>query len=138
MENLIGIEKVTGDEFGKSVAPPPLLEESDRVGAADFLFDEDGTIRRALLSLRYADGRTVFSFPVKLALLYLQAENIVLEPLDNAGRVRLGKGIFAPLEDNIGAYVNADDRGYQILFGLSRPPLQELFLVSDRVHARRD
>ncbi|MBP0019751.1 MAG: adenylate/guanylate cyclase domain-containing protein [Cyanobacteria bacterium SBLK] len=123
--NLIGIEKVTGDEFGKSVAPPPLLKKSDRVGAADFLFDEDGTIRRALLSLRYADGRTVFSFPVKLALLYLQAENIDLEPLDETGRVRLGKGVFAPLEDNTGAYVNADDRGYQILFAFRAPPCKD-------------
>ncbi|MGK7926431.1 MAG: CHASE2 domain-containing protein [Spirulina sp.] len=120
--NLIGIEKVTGDEFGKSVAPPALLKERDLVGAADFLFDEDGTIRRALLALRYEDGRTVFSFPVKLALAYLQTENIGLQPLDESGRVQLGKAIFSPLEDNTGAYIGADDRGYQILFAFRAPP----------------
>ena len=46
--NLIGIEKIVGVK----IPPPAQLKESDRVGFADQIFDDDGVIRRALLSVR--------------------------------------------------------------------------------------
>ena len=37
---------------GVKIPPPAQLKESDRVGFADQIFDDDGVIRRALLSVR--------------------------------------------------------------------------------------
>lgn len=115
--NLIGSQKVVGDSQGDSVPPPPVLSELDQVGAVDILVDEDGKIRRAMLSAFLENGKLIYSLPVRLALIYLQAEGIYLEMLDaSQGKVRLGEGNFLPLKSNDGGYVNVDTGGYQILF----------------------
>jgi CHASE2 domain-containing sensor protein/CheY-like chemotaxis protein/nitrogen-specific signal transduction histidine kinase len=119
--NLIGIEKVAGSLQGAAIAPSPALAKLGQVSASDVVVDDDGTVRRALLSLRNLQGQTVLSLPVRLALLYLQAEGIQLEVLDrDRSHLRLGKAEFLPLQPHAGGYVQADVGGYQMLSNYRR------------------
>lgn len=109
--NLIGIEKVVGAK----IAPPPQLAEANKVGFADLVFDNDGAIRRALLSIR-DDNDIKYSFALRLALEYLQTEKITPQPLANtASHIQLGKTILIPFQPNDGGYIRADAGGYQTL-----------------------
>ncbi|MGK7923918.1 MAG: CHASE2 domain-containing protein, partial [Spirulina sp.] len=124
--NLIGIEKVS-NRGELSVPPPPLLQERDRVAAANLLIDKDGTIRRALLGVTLPQGGFRLSLGARMALEYLEAEGIPLETLPDY-RVRLGQAVFIPFESSDGGYVRADDRGFQTLFNFRTrrcPPLPE-------------
>ncbi|MDJ0594155.1 MAG: CHASE2 domain-containing protein [Pleurocapsa sp. MO_226.B13] len=112
--NLFGIEKVLEPE----IAPPPILSQRGQVGFCDFLVDADGKVRRALLSVILSDEELRYSFPIKLALHYLEAEGITLEPLDREGqpvRVSLGQAVFERFTGNDGGYVRTQSGGYQIL-----------------------
>lgn len=132
--NLIGVQKVLGDEYGTSVDAPPTLKERNQVGAIDILLDEDGRVRRALLSLRQdnnqtdASSQTIYSLPVRLALMYLENKDITLQPIDpTQGKVGLGKAVFVPMQPNDGGYINADTGGYQILLNYRRPQCLQHF-----------
>lgn len=115
--NLIGIQKLVGDAYGESVAPSPKLKELGQIGAADILIDKDGKVRRFLLSMKNSEDETVYSFAVRLALIYLQQEDISLELLDREKfKVGLGETTFVPLRKNDGGYVDVDAGGFQILF----------------------
>ena len=112
--NLIGIRTVVGTQSG--VAPPPALEKLNQVAANDLLPDGDGKIRRALLSLKDRQGKTVASFSTALAIQYLKAENVSLQVLEaSTQKYKLGKAIFVPFKSNDGGYVRANLGGYQIL-----------------------
>ncbi|MBD2465124.1 CHASE2 domain-containing protein [Oscillatoria sp. FACHB-1407] len=123
--NLIGIEKVTSGVEGQTIrdgfpdgaiAPPPILAEQGQVSASDLVLDDDGTLRRVLLSLENADGETVLGLGSRLALIYLAAEGIQIETINpDRGHVRLGKAEFFRLQANDGGYVRTDVGGYQIL-----------------------
>jgi len=114
--NLIGIRKVIANREGIGVAASPILEQRNQVTANDFPPDNDGKIRRALLSLKDQQGKTITSLSAALALRYLQKENIKLEVLDpKAQKYQLGKAIFVPMEENDGGYVRQQLGGYQIL-----------------------
>ncbi|MFB2917666.1 CHASE2 domain-containing protein [Aerosakkonema funiforme] len=117
--NLIGIEKIVGDSRGFSVAPPPILGKQGRVGANDVVLDGDGKIRRGLLFLTPPD-RSIPSFGLLLAMLYLQAEGITPQAADN-GFLKLGKTVFVPFEANDGSYVGADAGGYQVILNFRGP-----------------
>ena len=115
--NLYVVEKV----IDYSIPPPPNIRNK-QVGFADQVLDSDGKVRRALLSFVGNDKQLRFSLSTRLALHYLQAREIELEPLnqnrDNtslANRYRLGKAIFTRFTSNDGGYVGADPGGYQIL-----------------------
>ena len=113
---LIGIEAVIGNADSHLVAPPPVLSRLDQVGAADILLDEDGKVRRALLSVELEDEEIIYSLATRLAFIYLQAEGITLEKLDAAThKYRLGKASFLPMKSNDGSYIGADVGGYQML-----------------------
>ncbi|HBB32270.1 MAG TPA: molecular chaperone TorD, partial [Cyanobacteria bacterium UBA9273] len=110
--NLFGIEKVVQP----TIAPPPVLSQLDQVGFADQVLDADGKLRRGLLSVIASDNQVRYSLAVKLALHYLEAEGLILEPLEGEpDRLRLGKAIFERFERNDGGYVRAQSGGYQIL-----------------------
>ncbi len=110
--NLFGIEKV----LEPKIAPPPTLSQREQVGFADFLVDADGKVRRALLSVILSEDEVRYSIAVKLALHYLEAEGIALEPVDREGqRVSLGKAVFKRFTGNDGGYVRTQSGGYQIL-----------------------
>ncbi|MEA5537008.1 CHASE2 domain-containing protein, partial [Crocosphaera sp. XPORK-15E] len=113
--NLFGIEKVIENQ----VAASPVLSKLGQVGFADLVVDADGKVRRALLSVTLSDDKVRYSLAVKMALHYLEAKGITLEPLDSEGqpvqRVRLGKAVFERFTGNDGGYVRTQSGGYQIL-----------------------
>lgn len=120
--NLIGIKKVVKNAYGDRVSSPPILGDMGQVGAANIVLDYDGKVRRALLAITLADGQTIYSFSVKLALMYLEQEGIELIEIDPDNfEYGLGKARFSRLTPNAGGYVNADTGGYQILFNIPRP-----------------
>ena len=110
--NLIGVEK----RYGNQVAPPPILKDLNQVALSDVLLDADGKVRRSLLSVNDKKEGLKLSLGAKLALLYLQNDEISLQPIDaSKGIFELGKGVFMPLTENSGGYVKADAAGYQLL-----------------------
>ncbi len=112
--NLFGIEKVVGDANGSAVPPPTVLKEQNQVSAADLVWDGDGKIRRALLTVQPSEEETVVNLGLQLALMYLEAKEIFPELTEN-GDVQLGQAVFTRFTRNDGGYVRADDGGYQIL-----------------------
>ncbi|MGB7520050.1 MAG: adenylate/guanylate cyclase domain-containing protein [Spirulinaceae cyanobacterium] len=115
-DNLVGIEKVIGDNKRERVAPPPVLAKKGQVGANNVVTNAGQTVRRGLLSLHRENGEVVYGFAFYLALLYLDAEGISPENLAKSGDIwRLGDSVFSPLESYDGGYVNTDAGGYQIL-----------------------
>jgi adenylate cyclase len=104
-----------GEGGTDGILPPPVLKHTDQVGFSDILVDPGGIVRRGLLFLD--DGETVaYSFPLRLVLLYLQAEGVRPQP-DPATpqHLRLGRTTIRPFEGNDGGYVGVDARGYQFL-----------------------
>jgi adenylate cyclase len=135
--NLVGIRKVVGDRDRDAVAPPPMLAEKGQVGANDLIIDADGKVRRGFMYLSEAEGNTVYSFALYLALLYLDAEGIGPEVLED-GNWKLGPTEFRPLEANDGGYIRTDSGGYQQLIDYRGPvghfesvPLRDL--LDDRL-----
>lgn len=116
--NLIGIQKAIGDGNGPVVAPPPVLKQKNQVAASDLVLDNDGKVRRHLLSIR-SEGQVYSTLGTKLALSYLAAENIKLER-SRDGSFKLGRARLTPLQENEGGYVNVDSGGYQILANFHR------------------
>ncbi|NEP13147.1 MAG: CHASE2 domain-containing protein [Symploca sp. SIO2C1] len=116
--NLIGVEKAVGKN---KIAPPPTLSQLQQIAVADLLLDGDGKVRRGLLSIRPEDGSTKLSLGAKLALMYLEAEDINLKPIDDQ-RLGLGKAVFVPFSGNDGGYVRANEGGYQILLNFRSMP----------------
>ncbi|MGL5081001.1 MAG: CHASE2 domain-containing protein [Microcoleaceae cyanobacterium] len=113
--NLVGIQKVVGDERQDAIAPPPPLAARGLVGASDLILDADYRVRRGLLYLTDNQEQTIFSFGLLVALLYLEAEGITPETLEGTDRWQLGAEVFVPLNPSDGGYVKADTQGYQLL-----------------------
>ncbi len=114
--NVIGVKKILGDTYGEPVAPPPTLKQLGQVAAVDMVSDDDGKIRRAILSIGDIDQKIIYSLGSRLALIYLEAEGITLKrhPTKKDAFL-LGRGVFFRLTKNDGAYVGADTGGYQIM-----------------------
>jgi adenylate cyclase len=111
---IVGVTKFAeGSSAG--VGPPGALKGTPQVGFNDIVVDSGGIVRRALLFLD--DGETVmYSFPLRLGLLYLQPAGRGLGP-DPADEtvVSLGGTAIPPLGPNDGPYVRVDAAGYQFL-----------------------
>ena len=138
--NLIGVQKVVGDASGPVVEPPPVLRDRSQVAASDLVVDADGKVRRHLLSVRLLEGKTMLTLGSKLALTYLEAQNIRLETNSNTRTLKLGKAKFLPLEKNAGGYVGVDVGGYQILSNFQRlqtgfPQISLTDVLEDRIPA---
>lgn len=114
--NLFGVQKVTGGNSG-SVNPSPQLKQLGQVAASDVVIDEDGRMRRSLLTLKSKDGEVLAGLGTQMALSYLESEDIYLEVVDEQTlKYKLGKAIFVPLKKNTGSYVSSNILGgYQIL-----------------------
>jgi adenylate cyclase len=104
------------------VAPPAALKGSEQVGFTDVVVDPGGTVRRGLLLMD--DGRNVFfSFPFRLALVYLRAHGIAPQgDPDHPAYLKLGRATIRPFEPNDGSYVRADAGGYQFLLDYRERP----------------
>jgi adenylate cyclase len=111
---IIAVTKL-GEGGSDGILPPPVLQHSDQVGFSDIVVDRGGIVRRGLLFLD--DGESVaYSLPLRLALLYLQAEGVRPQPDSaNPQHIRLGPTTIRPLEMNDGGYAGVDARGYQFL-----------------------
>ncbi|MFK8186461.1 MAG: CHASE2 domain-containing protein [Phormidesmis sp.] len=111
--NVIGIERVVGE----SVPAHPKLVELDQTAASDLIVDEDGKVRRGLLSTFNTSNEVKETLGTVLAMNYfLHARDISVEILDEEGpTLALGKGIVQPFTKNAGGYVNADEGGFQVL-----------------------
>ncbi|MBE9010945.1 CHASE2 domain-containing protein [Pseudanabaenaceae cyanobacterium LEGE 13415] len=109
--NLIGIEKVIGNEQGDAVPGNPVLALSERIGASDIIADIDGRVRRAFLFP--STDPPIESFSLRLALEYLAIQGI--SPNPNASVLQLDEVKFLPFSPNAGGYLNADAGGYQVL-----------------------
>jgi adenylate cyclase len=126
---IIATTKLSDDPV-KLIPPPPALKDTDQVGFNDIPVDPDGVVRRALLMMDHGES-TVYSFSLRQALLYLQAEGITPRPDPiNQEHLRLGRTTLHPFEGNDGSYVGADARGYQILLDFKglRSPFQSFSL----------
>lgn len=110
---IAGMKLREGESGG--ILPPPVLEHTDQVGFVDTLVDRGGIVRRGLLFQH--DGETaLYSFALRLALLYLEAEDIRPQPdASNPEHIRLGRTTIRPLEMNDGGYIGVDAGGYQFL-----------------------
>ena len=111
---IITVTKVGGEGTAR-VSPPPVLKDTEQVGANDIVMDRGGIVRRGLLFLD--DGpQTVYAFPLRLALVYLARDGILPQPgVPDPRDLRLGAVTFRPFGSNEGGYVRADAAGYQIL-----------------------
>jgi adenylate cyclase len=109
--NLIGVTKA----IGEVVKSPPILQAKDRIGMADLVVDRDGKVRRALIAATFDNGETVLGLGTKLALMYLEQDNILLEAVPNSTDRILGKAKISSLHSYEGGYINVDANGYQTL-----------------------
>ncbi|MEH2357356.1 CHASE2 domain-containing protein [Nostoc sp.] len=122
MPNLIGIELLSKNK--NFSVPPPLGLNQDQVGINNVLYDLDGKVRRSLLYSQ-VKNQVHESFALKLALLYLKSKRITpTKAKSNPKYLQLGKAAFTRFEANDGAYVGADDGGYQILSNFPKPKCQ--------------
>ena len=120
--NLIGVEKRFG---GQKVPPPKVLAQLNQIGIADLIEDADGTVRRGLISARDdQQGQVHLSLGTAIALKYLENKGIELESMEGTSQLKLGRAHFSAFSSNDGAYINADDSGYQILMSWQNLPSQ--------------
>jgi diguanylate cyclase (GGDEF)-like protein/PAS domain S-box-containing protein len=119
--NLVGIERVE-DEKWAAVPPPPTLDPKRQVGFNNIVVDSDRKVRRNIIYWWTADEKTHKSFGLQLALMYLEPQNIKTKSLpEDPYYLQFGKGVLKPFVSNDGAYIRADDAGYQILANFRGP-----------------
>ncbi|OKH34560.1 molecular chaperone TorD [Calothrix sp. HK-06] len=110
--NIIGLNKIVSSK----VSAPPILAKQGQVGFADQVLDGDGKVRRALLSVRSANGKVNLSLGLQLALNYLKADGITpRRHPKNRHHMQIGKALLIPFQPFDGGYTRADAGGYQIL-----------------------
>ncbi|HEY9609102.1 adenylate/guanylate cyclase domain-containing protein [Allocoleopsis sp.] len=119
--NLIGIQKVVGNNSREAVAPPPVLKDKGQVGSNDLILDADNKVRRDLLFVETAKGDTMATLGMYVALLYLEKENIQIKEIPGTTDWRLGKTTFDRFQSNDGGYIRADDGGYQVFLNYRGP-----------------
>lgn len=111
--------------------PAPQGIEPERVGFVDVAEDSDGIIRRnLLLSNRSQSCSAEFSFSLRLALKYLEVQNIRPE-FTNNHQLKIRNIIFKPLQDNFGGYRAADAGGYQIMLNYRSNNIAQKVTVTD-------
>ncbi|MCC5899751.1 MAG: CHASE2 domain-containing protein [Phormidium sp. BM_Day4_Bin.17] len=114
--HLIGIEKA----LGETVAPPPLLAARGQVALADVVPDQDGIVRRALVSASL-EGEVRMTLSTRLALDYLRQDGVTLQPSSRCGSCyELGQAQLRPLPRRMGGYSQRMEGGYQLLLNYRR------------------
>jgi CHASE2 domain-containing sensor protein/class 3 adenylate cyclase len=118
---------------------PPNGVTPEQIGFNDVLVDPDGVVRRNLLFGSNESG-VYFSFSLRLALLYLQAENILPQASSvDSNYLQLGAATFLPLNPYDGGYQQIDSAGYQILLNYhSQHDLARHVTLSDVLNHRVD
>ncbi|OIP73233.1 MAG: adenylate/guanylate cyclase domain-containing protein [Oscillatoriales cyanobacterium CG2_30_44_21] len=115
------------DVSSSDIKPPPVLAELGQVGAVNLPIDDDGRIRRGLLSLQLPDGNVTLSFGLQLALLYLDKEQQVpFEAALNPPR----------LEPNDGGYRGVDVGGHQFVINYRRSQGYQIVRMADVLNGK--
>lgn len=119
--NIVAIEKF-GSKPKTGIPGPPVLQGTQQLGFNDIPSDSGGIVRRGLLFLD--DGENYyFSFPLRLALSYLQHYGVYPQAGEpNQSHLRLGDVTIQPFEHDFGAYINADAAGYQFMLDFKGGP----------------
>ncbi|MEA5468299.1 adenylate/guanylate cyclase domain-containing protein [Spirulina sp. 06S082] len=95
--------------------PPPSASPPEQHGFNDIAIDPDSVARRNLLFAESKDSGNLYSFSLRLALLYLANLGIVPEASqESPGYMQLGDTIFYRLSPTSGGYRKLDAAGYQI------------------------
>ena len=113
IKNLIVLEKV----IPVSIKPPPDLPP-EKIGFIDYLSDDDGKVRRAILGINRPenDKKYAFSLPLRLAETYLKAEGVKLSNgIRDRQAMRLGSTELPRFFPYSGGYAGGDDFGVQLL-----------------------
>ena len=113
LTTVIGAERVVNE----TVPPHKTLQRLRRSASVDLVVDDDGRVRRGLMSVMSPSGEIKQGMAATLALLYLDQLNISPQIIAGSDRqaLVLGRSKITRFEKNDGGYVNADDGGYQIL-----------------------
>lgn len=110
--NLIVVEKFVHP----SVPPPPYVDYKNQVGFVDTVVDQDGAVRRGLLSIAKPNGDVIHSFSIKTALKYLESQKIYpVISSEEKSAITIGKSKFFPLDSYQSGYGSLDNGGYQVL-----------------------
>ncbi len=103
-ENIIGIEKILSGQSGSridAIAPPKALPP-EQIGFVDTLLDQDGNLRRSLLSAVIND-ELKFSLATRLVEKYLAAKNITLaNATDDPKTMQIGQVKLTRVNPNTG------------------------------------
>jgi CHASE2 domain-containing sensor protein len=113
IKNLIAVEKI----IPISIKPPPKLPP-EQIGFSDYLSDDDGKVRRAILGTKSPEDnkKYAFSLPLRLAETYLLAEGIKLSNgIRDREAMRFGSTELPRFFPNSGGYARTDDFGVQLL-----------------------
>ena len=97
--------------------PPPPEVPLTQLGFSDFVSDDDGILRRHLLSMTPNSPVTCptnYSLSLQLAAHYLDAQNIKLQ-VNKQGYLQIGDVVFKKLQNHTSGYQRVDASGYQIL-----------------------
>jgi adenylate cyclase len=117
----IVVVQTFGDASSPGVRAPRGLANPGQVGCNDIPRDADNVVRRGLLYLGYEDP-PCRSLALRLALLYLAHEGLAEAPdSEHPENLRLGRTSLPPFEADDGGYVDADAKGYQVLFDFRVP-----------------
>ena len=119
--NIIGVEKVTGEAGSRidKIASPKALSP-EQIGFADTVIDDDGNLRRSLLSVVLND-ELKFSLAIHLVEQYLSAKNITLESAaGDPETMQMGEVKLTRVNPNTGGYSKTDAGGNQILLNFRR------------------
>ncbi|MEL7070038.1 MAG: CHASE2 domain-containing protein [Cyanobacteria bacterium J06581_3] len=115
MPMIIGAERA----IGEPVPAHSVLSELNQTAIIDLIVDNDGRVRRGLLSVILPeDGSLRQGIAATLALDYLATRNIFPEVVASGGdgqSLRLGKSTITRFRKNDGGYVDADHGGFQVL-----------------------
>ncbi|MBP0005236.1 MAG: EAL domain-containing protein [Cyanobacteria bacterium SBC] len=130
--NAIVIRSIESPSRGGT--PPPANVPAEQIGFNDIPLDRDDVVRRQVLFATTPDGEVIFSFAIRLALLYLQKSGIEPKPdPQNPDFMRLGETTLSPLNSTAGGYRYLDSAGYQILLDYRQQPKQLRTISIDEV-----
>jgi len=121
---IFAVEKL-GEDGGRGIPGPSILEGSGRIGANDLTPDPgDEAVRRGLYFLDDSRGEPQPSFAWLMALNALAPEGLAATAVPgDPGAIRLGDQVLRPLQNDDGGYVDFDSAGYQVLLDYAAGPL---------------
>ncbi|MGI0494455.1 CHASE2 domain-containing protein [Alkalinema pantanalense CENA528] len=118
-DNVLGIDRLalnpTQDNLVKSSPSLPI----DRVGFANAILDQDGSLRRSLLVTESHEGEVRYSLTVLLAERYLEQHGMPLESgIQDSTNIRFGKAEVPRFQGNTGSYTEKISGGVKTLINI--------------------